>query len=717
MSHFEMSTKKHDSKKEVVKDKEKWEEEAILEIIYRDPESLTDSDLVSTSLSNLAKNLSPVTSATATFNVYLRWLEVHRGHPSQLTLYWPNTIVQWVSSLKARRFTKEDIVSAVEKWRETNGPFKSAKEWDEPRYPPTNSEIGKAFDGHHIGRKDRTSGSRRSRQRESSPQSSSARYRDRSYDKSRAGEHQKLGTEVTHVPANYICNRCGKSANPFQDPSFDREPPLTYTCSLCKKSGKHWFSLCPKNTNRDSLTQKRLAAGIEISGAKQTKSKYSEQLRDNDMPSMIRKEQPLDDQKKSPYLKGYKGVRLATSRKSSQSRSPECASRRKVVDDGSNDDDYFMDGTEDTRFMHSDERNDSSLTGILKETDPYTDEFALNDGSRSLIPGSPTMILPEFNLSFRDTRMSSGTTSSAEDIRTPDGDKEEGFKTPSIREETPEQVYCEFVRNLIEGRAEVVNRRRRRPTALEIWDEDDNRRLQAINFSSTTQISPVSPPFPLSVSFLASDHISDAIVEHPVDEVPINGTIGDLDGQVLWPSELEPTTDSIFLNGADSPASSRYHTPPVCFPDNGDDNTSRKLDLSLRFLVEDQHTRSPQTFVDAPLDLTAANDHALGSDMPTRGTSSMAPRKVAQETVASTSTKKVLSMAKDNILQNPDNLDGLDRPRWVPGELVTNPGNGSTKQQQPLKKRKYGERHLTKTIAKDTTQAKRSKVVDENRKP
>jgi hypothetical protein len=206
-----MSAKKVENKKEVMRGKDKWEEDAVLELIYRDPESLTDGDLVSTSLSNLSKNLNPTISAAAMFNVYLRWLEVHRNHPSQLTLYWPNTIVQWVASLKARSFTKEDIVSIVEKWRESNGPFTSSREWDEPRYPPSDSDILKVFDGRHIGRKDRTSGSRQGRQRENSPENTNTRYRERSYDNSRARESRKLGNEATNVPANYVCNRCGKS--------------------------------------------------------------------------------------------------------------------------------------------------------------------------------------------------------------------------------------------------------------------------------------------------------------------------------------------------------------------------------------------------------------------------------------------------------------------------------------------------------------------------
>jgi hypothetical protein len=181
-------------------------------------------------------------------------------------------------------------------------------------------------------------------------------------------------------------------------------------------------------------------------------------------------------------FKGYKRARPATSRESSQGRAPERALRRKITYD---DDDDVMGGTEDIRFIHSDdERNDSGLVGVLRETDPYTDDFALKNRSRSLTPESPALTSPQFTLSFRDKRTSSSTTSSAEDVRTPEDDREEGFRTPSVREETPEQCYCDFVRNLIEGRTEVVNRMRRRPTALELWDEDDNRRLQAMNFLS-----------------------------------------------------------------------------------------------------------------------------------------------------------------------------------------------------------------------------------------
>jgi predicted ATP-dependent serine protease len=95
---------------------------------------------------------------------------------------------------------------------------------------------------------------------------------------------------MVKMPANY--RHGSKIVNTFQDPSYDKKPPMTYICSLCKKSGQHWFSLCPKNTSRDSITQKRLAAGIDVPGAK-----YGEQQRESNMSRMEHKERSLADQR------------------------------------------------------------------------------------------------------------------------------------------------------------------------------------------------------------------------------------------------------------------------------------------------------------------------------------------------------------------------------------------------------------------------------------
>ena len=46
------------------------------------------------------------------------------------------------------------------------------------------------------------------------------------------------------------------------DPSYDRPPAADYECEICKAVGKHFKSLCPRNSDPYSIIQKRKAQGI-----------------------------------------------------------------------------------------------------------------------------------------------------------------------------------------------------------------------------------------------------------------------------------------------------------------------------------------------------------------------------------------------------------------------------------------------------------------------
>lgn len=50
------------------------------------------------------------------------------------------------------------------------------------------------------------------------------------------------------------------------DPAFDKPPNMNYCCPVCKEWGKHYKSLCPKNMDPYSITQKRSEAGIKTPG-------------------------------------------------------------------------------------------------------------------------------------------------------------------------------------------------------------------------------------------------------------------------------------------------------------------------------------------------------------------------------------------------------------------------------------------------------------------
>jgi hypothetical protein len=43
------------------------------------------------------------------------------------------------------------------------------------------------------------------------------------------------------------------------DPAYDKSPDKYYKCRVCQRAGKHYTSLCPSNTDPESITQKRKA--------------------------------------------------------------------------------------------------------------------------------------------------------------------------------------------------------------------------------------------------------------------------------------------------------------------------------------------------------------------------------------------------------------------------------------------------------------------------
>jgi hypothetical protein len=47
------------------------------------------------------------------------------------------------------------------------------------------------------------------------------------------------------------------------DPAFDKPPDLHYTCTICNANGKHYKSLCPKNSDPFSIIQRRKDQGLK----------------------------------------------------------------------------------------------------------------------------------------------------------------------------------------------------------------------------------------------------------------------------------------------------------------------------------------------------------------------------------------------------------------------------------------------------------------------
>ncbi|KAL8371893.1 hypothetical protein RB595_001614 [Gaeumannomyces hyphopodioides] len=83
----------------------------------------------------------------------------------------------------------------------------------------------------------------------------------------RKKNRQRNGSSLTDVTpkGGYVCSRCGIPGHFVQkcptnlDPAYDKTPS-SYRCHLCNAIGQHITSLCPRNTEKTSLYQRRLRA-------------------------------------------------------------------------------------------------------------------------------------------------------------------------------------------------------------------------------------------------------------------------------------------------------------------------------------------------------------------------------------------------------------------------------------------------------------------------
>ncbi|TGO38239.1 hypothetical protein BHYA_0079g00400 [Botrytis hyacinthi] len=575
-----------------------WEEEALLELLFRAPNLVTDDDLLNISLSNLAKNVNDESPASLIMRIYCRWLEVQRRSPLQLFKAWPNTIKQWVESLEHRGVDKEAVIAHVIDWKKANGPstLNGPKGRIDEKHLPSVDEIEKVFDEKHGLNKDKPS---------DKGYSDRGEYRsDKPSSKSDFGDSRS-----EYVPPTYICNRCGKNGHLVKkcptnmNPAFDKKPPGSYKCSICNKFGKHWYSLCPENTRKDSITQKRLVAGMKAKTQQRTLDKRddcnkkrggistsnssqnkgadrdSRHWRGGDLetfenPGSSKREQAMalnHDIDREPGLptrnnmleqladieerihrasvamaedtgmsmEGVAGVTgvsisnvastiMAANRKRARSmemndigyKEHQRIIRQKI---GYDDREELMHGVDDTRSLHLDaERHDADARGILKETDPYTTEFELSQRLPIRDSTNSTEHCVQSSLSdmsVRPREVSPTDTSSEDDIRTPMDDIEAGCDSPRVRSETPEKIYSDFVKSLIANRTEgqIVNLRRRRRTAVELWDEDDQRRMGQLDVSTS---SPQSSSPLSSASSMDSDHALDHSPGGVSSEIP-----------------------------------------------------------------------------------------------------------------------------------------------------------------------------------------------------
>ncbi|KAG9249240.1 hypothetical protein BJ878DRAFT_537463 [Calycina marina] len=250
---------------------------SLLDIVNREPDRLTDLDLVELPLSLLSKNLHSTLSHHSTIFIYLRWLEVHRREDTRVTKHWGNTVLHWCQALRTRGVPEYELLDEVDIWKRGRT-FSGLSD----RSPPTSHEISKAYKDHsNIPATAHNKEGSSPPKVDSSPNRSDNSFRKFDSMLSKPKDEDFQGPP----PPGYRCNRCGRVGHYLQvcptnmDPSFDRPPNKTYQCTVCGKYGDHYKSVCFLNKDPLSINQKRKRV-TEVAPLKRDRESFEKSTHD-----------------------------------------------------------------------------------------------------------------------------------------------------------------------------------------------------------------------------------------------------------------------------------------------------------------------------------------------------------------------------------------------------------------------------------------------------
>lgn len=322
------------------------------------------------------------------------------------------------------------------------------------------------------------------------------------------------------------------------DPAYDRPPDSSYECEICKARGKHFKSLCPKNTDPYSIYQKRKAKGIttppsnkgrvfrewqkEVEEKKEEAERRERRFQDGRLtrissntsvgsssptPSLknerLEKLQGIEDLKSRLFKEDYYDIDEIMGLCGEQGRDDNGRKRARHDQSGSS-----SRGASPAPSMLEDRRKKARTTS--------TDE--ITSSPRVKLETADTSIdTPHFNHESlvkreRDTEMDDAITSE-DSSKNGHADQEytnslystkNSFKTGKINPDSmnidegdtdtseevevevakPPKQYSDFVQKLIRRRpemSEVLNTVKIRTTAVDMWKQDDQRRLEQMN--------------------------------------------------------------------------------------------------------------------------------------------------------------------------------------------------------------------------------------------
>lgn len=247
------------------------------------------------------------------------------------------------------------------------------------------------------------------------------------------------------------------------DPDYDKAPGDDYLCPICHATGKHYKSLCPSNTDPNSINMKRRALG---SGYGSRDAEYGRLQKASKSPSY----NMMHDKNSESFEKIYQ---LDDVKRRLERGDSVGASEMAVLDGKRENKSDLKRNRADLFESRSNTPKPDQLRKKIKMETREEDDTVMTEGLDTV--------------SMKTPRNGEARGDRGRGIITKQGNLDE---YPTLERDLPERAapanpakkgYSDFVQKLTARRpemSEVVNARKPRPAAADMWEESDMRRLQ-----------------------------------------------------------------------------------------------------------------------------------------------------------------------------------------------------------------------------------------------
>lgn len=281
-----------------------------------------------------------------------------------------------------------------------------------------------------------------------------------------ASSHTRIEADADNTGLGHYLQNCPTNF----DEAYDTGAPAEYFCRGCNKRGEHYFTLCPQNTNYDSLFQLRERAKAKEGQERQRQRDLAATF---GVPSRVKhqKVERLKFEDDSMDTDDSETVTITKSQTSDNFNFSSDFKNTKMASEGRLD-------------LINSYNSYRKVEQFPQEQDPETDE------KMGLSPAHDWKQLEEQHYNTTKSEYDSDTDPVelpqpkpprandeehilVEDMRL---DKSQWNKVQPGQKYSPRALY--WIRKGFLS-TEIINKRARRPTALELWDRDDEDRARS----------------------------------------------------------------------------------------------------------------------------------------------------------------------------------------------------------------------------------------------